>query len=213
MALSDLLFGKSPSKAAMPYLQQAGDMAQQQYSPYQSQGQSAYEQLNPTFAQMAQDPTGFMDQLIKSYKPSEGFKFQEDYLTRGMQNTAAAGGFAGTPYDQLEQAMAVQGLLGTDMQNYLQNALGVQQTGLAGQQDFYNKGYDSTKNLADAMGNVYGSQAGLAYKGQEQKNKNQADFLKSLIQMGIAGASGGMGGGGLSGALSSIAGINAPRGA
>jgi len=204
MSLSDFIFGKNPSKKAMPYLEKAEGMAQEQYNPYQQQGQRAYENLQPQYERMTQDPTGFIDQLMKSYSPSEGFKFQEDYLRRGMKNTAAAGGFSGTPYDQLEQTRAVQGLLGTDMQNYLSNSMNAFGAGMQGQRDFYNTGYDATKNLSDSLGNLYGSQATLEFKGQEQRNKNRTDMLKSILQLLSSGGMGAMESGDLEGAVKSI---------
>ena len=97
-------------------------------------------------------------------------------------------------------------LLSEDMQQYLQNALGVYGQGLAGEQGFYNTGFQASQNLADMLAGNLGSQAGLAYQGQQQKNMNQQALVNALMKLlGTAGGAGlgfGMGGplGGLYGA-------------
>jgi hypothetical protein len=134
------------------------------------------------------DPTGFINKLMEGYKPSEGYQFQKEQLTKELGNTAAAGGVAGTPQDQMNQGAGVQKLLSGDMQQFLQNVLGVFNTGLEGEQGIANTGYDASKNLTDALGGALNQQGGLAFQNQQQKNQNKNDLWKMFGKALGAGA-------------------------
>lgn len=182
------LFGKkkNPAQAAMPYLQQIPGMATQQLNPYIQQGQTAGTAALGTYGQMAQDPADFVNQLMAGYTPSKGFQFKKNEALQAMQNSANAGGFAGTRQDQLQQGELADALASQDMYNWLSQVLGVQGTGLAGQQGFANQGFEANKSLTDILGSVLGSQAGLAFQGQSQSNKNMMDLISILGQLGGA---------------------------
>jgi hypothetical protein len=203
--LSKLLGGGSnPADSAMPYLNQISGVGHQYYDPYVNQGLAAGQKAQDQYDTLMNDPTGFINKLMESYKPSEGYQFQKDELTRGMGNTAAAGGFAGTNYDQMQQAQGVQGLLSKDMQQYLQNALGIYGTGLEGEQGIANQGFQASGSLADYLGSNLGQQGQLAFQGKAQQNANKTSMINSLIKaLGMAGGMGAFGG---LGSLGSLAG-------
>ena len=48
------------------------------------------------------------------------------------RNAAAGGGYAGLPFDQEQQTTLVNALMNDDMQQWLQNVLSIQGTGLTG---------------------------------------------------------------------------------
>lgn len=175
--------GKSnPANAAMPYLNQIPGVGEKYYNPYIEQGQQAGGMLSEQFQKLMNDPTGFINQLQSQYKPSEGYQFKRGELEKGLGAAAAAGGLAGTPYHQQEYGQMADKLLSEDMQQYLTNALGAYNKGLAGEQDFYNKGFQASGSLADMLAGNLGSQAGLAFQGQQQKNMNQNAFINALMQ-------------------------------
>jgi len=93
-----------------------------------------YREMPAEYTQMARTPKDFMENIMRGYEPSRAYQFAENRLKQGMRNTAAAGGFAGTPYHQLQEAEGVRDLLSENMQQYLQNILGIQQTGLGGEE-------------------------------------------------------------------------------
>ncbi len=195
----DKLMGQGkydPASKAMPYLNQAQD----QYLPYQQQGQAAYNQLNPVYSQMTQDPAAYLEQLMGGYEPSKTYQTHRDEALNAIGNTAAAGGMRGSPQDIINSTRLSDSLLGSDMQQWLQNVMGLQGMGLQGQQHFYDTGVGATSDIA----NILGSKGGLSFQSQSQQNQRAMDLLNSLIKGGTSIA-GGMAGGG-AGAASSMGG-------
>jgi hypothetical protein len=135
------------------------------------------------------DPTAFINKLMEGYEPSKGYQFQKDQLTKELGNTAAAGGIAGTPQDQMNQGEGVQKLLSGDMQQFLKNALGVFNTGLEGEEGIANRGYDASGKLTDALGTALNQQGGLAFQNQQQKTQNRND-LWSMFGKALGGGVG-----------------------
>lgn len=197
--LSDLFGGgKNPADAAMPYLNQIPDVGHNAYDPYISQGQAAGGRAGSAYEDLMKDPTGFINKLMENYQTSAGYGAKKDELTNLMGNTAASGGFAGSPFDQGQQAKGVNDLLSQDMQQYLQNAFGAYKTGLEGEQGIANQGFQASGNLADILGGNLNQQANLGFQGQQQKNSNKTAIISALIKaLGIGGglaAGGGLGG-------------------
>ena len=192
------LFGgggdNSPMNAANQYLNQIPGVAHQGYDPYVTAGQDASGKTKSQYEDMMNDPTGFINKLMEGYKPSEGYQFQKGQLEKSMGNTAAAGGIAGTPMDQLNQAEGIQGLLGKDMQQFLQNVLGRYDKGLEGEEGIATRGYDASGKLTDALGGALNQQGGLAFQDQQQKNKNKNDMWSMFGKALGAGAGGFFGG-------------------
>ncbi len=194
----------NPANAAMPYYKQVPDVAHQTYDPYIQRGQQAGSIAQGQYDAMSQDPTSFINKLMEAYKPSEGYKFKQDELGRAAANTAAAGGMRGTPQDQENQMKITQGLLGEDMQQWLQNLLGVQQTGLTGEQNMYNTGFGASSAMGGDIMNALGTQGSLAYQGQANQNQSANDLFKALMGgIGAIGTAPMTGGGSLFGKIAS----------
>jgi hypothetical protein len=193
--LSDLFSGgKNPADAAMPYLNQIPGMAKGYYDPYIQHGNEAYNKLNPQYENMTTDPSAFLEHIMKGYEPSKSYQLRRDETQRAAGNSAAAGGMRGSINDITNQSRLTDSLLGEDMQQWLNNVLGIQKEGMAGEQNFFNTGYDATKSLEGDLSNVLGTQAGLAFQGQANQNQSRSDLLS-----GIAKALGGIAGFGLPG--------------
>jgi hypothetical protein len=84
----------------------------------------------------------------------------------------------GTAQDQMQQQQITQGLLGNDMQQYLSNALGVQQGGLQGEQGLYGMGFNASQGLGSDLMNVLGQQGGMAYNQGRDQNASSGLFGK-----------------------------------
>lgn len=181
--------GKNPMGEANKYLDQIPGVAHQGYDPYVNAGQDASGKTKSQYEELINDPTGFINKLMEAYKTSDGYNFQKDELTKSYGNSAAAGGIAGTPLDQQNQAEGVQGLLSKDMQQFLQNALGVFNTGLSGEEGIANRGFDASGKLTDALGIGLNQQGGLAFNDAQQKNKNKSD-LWSMFGKALGGGAG-----------------------
>lgn len=181
--------GRNPADAAMPYLNQVAPMAQQNYNPYIQQGQQAMNQNAGQYAQMVGNPAAFYNQLQATYSPSAGYQFKQDKYQKAAEGAAAAGGYRGTQADQAAQAQLVQGLLGEDEGAYLDRVLGILGAGLQGNEQAATRGFGATSDLTNILGSTLGTQAGLAFKGQENKNATNAGFAKMLMQL-LGGAGG-----------------------
>lgn len=211
MGFFDSIFGggdmEDPSAAASSYFEQIPGRVTPYYQPFIESGKQASDVANPIYGRMAQDPSEFLNAIMRNYSPSEGYKFKEKHLGQKLSNTAAEGGYAGTPYSQLEQGDLINGLLGTDMQQFLQNILGIQGGGLQGQENRIGRGYEASGNLANILGQNLASQGQYAFHGAQQRNQNSMDrrgqnfnFLNGLISSGAKAYGAGMGGGGGGGA-------------
>lgn len=185
--LNRAVMGGNPADKAMPYLNQAEDLASNAYNPYIQRGEQAYGNLQPQYESMSQDPTAYLNDLMSNYRPSTGYQFAEKEMSRALANDAAAAGFSGSDYHQKQRGELIRGLLGQDMQNFLRNVLGIQSTGMQGQQGIADTGFNAASQRTDALGNVYGAKAGLGFQGQQQKNQQKAELVSALIQMLGAG--------------------------
>lgn len=191
MSILSNLFGggKDPMKEANKYLDQIPGVGHKGYDPYVTAGLDASGKTKDIYESLMNDPTAFINKLMESYQPSTGYQFQKDLLTKELGNTAAAGGIAGTPLDQMNQAEGIQGLLGKDMQQFLANVLGVFGTGLGGEEGIAGRGYDASKSLTDLLGSALNQKGGLAFQNAQQQNKNRND-LWSTFGKGLGAAAG-----------------------
>lgn len=154
------------------------------------------------YERMANNPTEFMDALMRNYNPSEGYRFKQQQMLDAMRNSASSGGFAGTPFNQQQQAETVQGLLGADMQQYLQNALGIMGAGISGKENRLagleravqsrigseeqagNHGYQASSALADILANNQNSRASNEYAGAQRRAQNAQNNIGGWMALG-----------------------------
>lgn len=178
---------RDPAKDANKYLDQIPGIGRQYYDPFINQGREAGNILKDQYGRML-DPSKFMDDIMKNYKMSEGATYKRDLLGKGIGSAAAAGGFAGTPEHQREYGSMADEIMSGDMQQYLENALGIHGRGISGEQDFYNKGFNASGSLADMIAGVLGSKSGLAYQSGQQKNMNEQALMQALMKALATGA-------------------------
>lgn len=183
-------FGRNnPARAAGNDLGKIAGYGQEAYNPFIKQGKTAMEQLGPQYSQMAANPTDFYNQLIGQYKPSTGYQFRENKLNQLAHNTAAAGGYAGTSGDIRNRSEFINSLLGEDMQQYLQNILGIQGMGQQGLQHQADTGFHAAGNLADYLGTA-GGRAGV-FKSAGRAYGNDATTNALGMLSGLIGNQGG----------------------
>ena len=163
------LFGGSEGSAAPEaggYLSQIQQMLPQYFKPYQ---------------QML-DPTALMSKIGAGYQQSPGYQFQLGQAMKGIGQAAAAGGMAGSPMQQQQAAQTATGLANQDYYNYLNQALGLYQTGAGGY-----------RGLGEDLSSILMSQAQLAQLQQEEAAKEAEQKhhdLWSAIGSGIGAIAG-----------------------
>lgn len=196
--------GGNPAGAAAPWLNQIPGQLHENFDPYIQRGNDQYAGLNSKYGAMSNDPAGFLEQIMQQYKPSRGYQMRRNEGLEAAGNTAAAGGMRGSFGDMKNQYRLADAFMGDDMQQWLQNVMGIQNQGMGGQQNFYNQGYDANKSMAGDMSNYMNTQATNAFQGQAQSNKARQDLIQGILGgagmgLGAYGAMGGFGGGSGSG--------------
>ena len=208
--------GSNPAEAGTPYYNQAKEAIGEGYNKYIGQGDEAYKVLSDIFKQYTSNPEEVINKIMGNYKPSEGYQYKLNQGLNTARNAAAAGGYVGNP-DDIGHQVDIEGrLMSDDMQQWLNNVLGIKNQGIAGQGEFYNKGYQASTGKASDLSNIYGTEAQNAISGaREQKTQQQKlfDRLMSLTGFGQGGFGGGAfsGGGGGSGATGNAGGGISPE--
>jgi hypothetical protein len=193
MPLDWLGGGQDPTKGANKYLDKIPGIGEKYYNPFINQGREAGNIMRDQYGRLL-DPSKFMDEIMKGYQTSAGATYKRDQLGKGIGATAAAGGIAGTPEHQREYGEMANQIMSDDMQSYLQNALGIYNRGLGGEEGFYDKGFQASGSLADMIAGAMGSKAGLAYQGAQQKNMNNNALMSALMKALATGGGAMMGG-------------------
>lgn len=181
--------GKNPADAAMPYLNQIPGMEKSYLEPYINRGNEASNTLMPQFQNMTKDPAAFLESIMKNYTPSKDYQLRRDETLKSAGNTAAAGGMRGSINDINNEARLTDSLLGGDMQQWLQNVLGINKEGTEGLSHAADTGFNASTGLSSDLSNVMGTQAGLAFQGQANQNQSRNDLISGLIKAlgGVAG--------------------------
>jgi len=172
------MFGNSgaPYEDAMKQYQEWANKAQGVQNPFLNAGTGAIGNYQH-WLQGMQDPTKFMNNMMGQYQESPWAKFQQQQGMRAANNVGSASGMTGsTPLMQQAQQNA-QNISSGDMNNWLQNVLGVNTQYGQGQQNLMGMG----QNAANALMGMYqnmGQQMGDAAYGQ-RAGQNQ-DFWNMI---------------------------------
>lgn len=177
----NMLKREDPTKGANRYLDQIPGVGQKYYGGYIDRGNRAGAKLEGEYGKLM-NPTSFIDDIMKNYSTSQGAQYQQKELGRGIGATAASGGYAGTPEHQKEYGNMASDIMSKDMQQYLQNALGVYGTGLSGEQNFDTQGFNASGSMADLLGGKLSSQAGLSFQNSSQNNANRNAFMNAIMK-------------------------------
>lgn len=183
---------EDPSKQANKYMDQIPGVGRKYYDPFINEGKQAGDVLKGEYGKQL-DPTTFMDQIMQHYQTSKGAQYEQDKLGRGIGSTAAAGGIAGTPEHQREYGEMASDINSKDMQQYLMNALGIYGGGISGEKDFYDKGFDASKDMTDLVGGTLASKGTMAFQGATQTNMDRQAFMNALMKALASGAGSGAG--------------------
>ncbi len=171
------LFGGNPADAGMPYLNQLRGQMSDIYGPYMQHGEDMYGPLSGQLNSLMSDPGGRVNQIGSSYHQSPGFQFQLQQALQAGNQSAAAGGMAGTPQHQQQNMTVANGLANQDYNQYLQNALGEYNQGLGGAQNIYGIGANAASQYGGNLSSLAGAQAQMAAAGQQSKNEGMGGLL------------------------------------
>lgn len=193
LAYTNMPNNNSSSQSPMDYLNQVPGVAQENLGPWAQQGQQAQMQNQGQYNQMVNNPGNFYEQLRSQYTPSSGYKFKEDNMLKLARANAASGGRGNTTANNADQLKLVKDLMAEDEGAYIDRLLGIQNTGLQGNEFAATRGFGAASDLNNTLNTNLTQQAGLAYKNQENENEKKNDWLRMLFTIG-GGAIGAFGG-------------------
>lgn len=178
------LFGDSgkPYDKAMEQYQKYMQMGENAQQPWLQAGKGALGDYQK-WLQGQQDPSGFINNLMGQYQESPYAHYLQQQSMRGGQNAASASGLMGsTPFAQQMQQNA-SGIASKDMNQWLQNVLGINTQYGQGQQNLIQGGQQSANHLTN-MYNQIGQQMGEAeYNKHASKNNNLWNTIGSGLSM------------------------------
>lgn len=163
------LFGDSGAsyEDAMKQYERYAGKAENVQNPFFQAGTGAIGNYQNWLKGMS-DPSGFMNNLMGQYRQSPYAKYLTQQGQNAGINAASASGLIGsTPFGQQMQANA-QGIASGDMNQWLQNVLGVNTQFGQGQQNLMGQG----ANAANALTNMYGNMG--QQMGEQAYNKKAA---------------------------------------
>jgi hypothetical protein len=173
--------GKPYEKAAEQY-QRYGDLATQPQQPYLQAGNAAIPQYQE-WLQGQKDPSKFINDQMSNYQESPyAQNLQRQSLLAG-QNAASASGLVGsTPMMQFLQQNA-HDISSQDMNQWLQNVLGINTQYGQGQQNLMTGGQGAANQLTQANMQQGQNMANAAYGQQAGKNNNTSNMLGGIMSL------------------------------
>lgn len=171
------LIGDFLSRPGQPYGDASKELSryfpqQQGYlNPFLQAGQGAIPNFQNWLKTM-QNPSGFINNLMGGYQESPFAHFQQDQAMRSAQNMGSASGLTGsTPLTQFAQQNA-RDISSQDMNQWLQNVLGVNSQYGAGQMGLMGQGMQAGNAMSQMLGDYARNQAMLRY-GQGAANQGR----------------------------------------
>lgn len=161
----------NPADKAMPYLNKIPGVAKEQFGSWIGPATGMMPGMNDLYTNMMQNPGEFFNKIGSGYKSSPGYQYALKEALGAIDNAQAAGGMAGSPQHQKLAAEEAESIASRDFQNYINNVLGIEKTGLAGGESTLGRGFEGSKSLADILASTLSSQAQYAYEGQNAENE------------------------------------------
>lgn len=186
--------GSNAPNEAMNYYNNIPGVVKPYFDPYINAGQNQLPNYQNTVNNMLSDPTGFINSIMDTYYESPQYQFEKGQAITSADNAAALGGTLGTGAHQGQVADYVRQLSSEDQQRYLQNTLGVQNTGLQGSQNLISGGYNAGNTLSQILAQNQRDLGSLGYDSAQRRTSGGIEGIAGLAQLG-ASAFGGIGGG------------------
>jgi len=166
------LFGNSgaPYGAAMDQYKDWANRAQNVQNPFLNAGTGAIGNYQDWLKGM-KDPSGFINNLMGQYKQSPWAQYQQQQAMRAAQNMGSATGLTGSTPLQLQAQQNASNISSQDMNQWLQNVLGINTQYGSGNQYLMGQGSNSANALTSMYGQM-GQQMGQAAYGK-QAGENQ----------------------------------------
>ncbi len=188
------LFGNqgSPYGAAGNAYNKYAQMGAGAISPYNTMGQNAMGNY-AKWAQSMSNPSQFENQLMANYQESPNAKFMQQQAMRAGENMGSASGLMGSTPLAMQMQQNAGNISQQDMQNWMSNALGVNQQYGGALGNMMNTGLMGANSLLGLYGQEAGAQGEAAYGQNQGENQGMGNMMNGILGMipGIASIFGG----------------------
>lgn len=174
-------FGKSGApyeaaeKAYLPYYKEA----RTQQNPFYTAGTNALPQYQD-WINMMKNPSDFINTLMNKYQESPFAKFQQQQALRMAQNLGSATGLTGSTPLQLQAEQNAKNISSEDMNNWLQNVLGINTSYGTGQNELMRGGQHAADILSQLANSAGENMAGLEYNRLQGENFDRSAGWQSI---------------------------------
>jgi hypothetical protein len=171
------MFGNSgaPFEKGMDAYKPYFDEAKGYQNPFFSAGTSAIPQYQDWTKSMS-NPSDFINTLMSKYQQSPWSKFQQDQNIRTSNNLGSATGLTGSTPLQMQAQQNSNNLSGEDMNQWLQNVLGVNTQYGSALGNQVGMGQNAGNSLSTLANNA-GTNAGQAAYGEEAGKQQDSSAL------------------------------------
>lgn len=173
--------GQNPANSAMPYYNQIMNTNQKYLNPYNQMGQKAGQNLQGQYSQLMNNPGAVFNQIGQSYHQSPGFQFALHQALNAGNNSAAAGGMAGSPQNTQQNMQLATNMGNQDYYNYMDHAMNMYGMGLQGEQGMYGQGEEAANNLSENISQALSQMGAAQYYGQAGQNQAQGNSMNNLF--------------------------------
>jgi len=178
------LFGNSgaPYGDAMKQFENYFGKAKDTQNPFYQAGVGALPQYQNWLSGM-KNPSGFINNLMGGYQESPFAKFQQQQGIRAAQNMGSASGLTGsTPLTQFAQQNA-QNISSQDMNQWLQNVLGVNTQYGSGLNNLISGGQGAANNISSLLSQLGVLMGQGAYGQRAGENQDRSNMIGGLLKL------------------------------
>jgi hypothetical protein len=177
------LFGSDkPYKKAMHEYRRYADQAAAAQQPYMNAGNAALGDYQ-TWLQGMQDPSDYVNNLMGDYQESPYARYLQQQSLNSAQNAASASGLMGsTPLMQQIQQNA-SNISSGDMNQWLQNVLGINTQYGQGQQNLMQGGQNAANALSGIYNNMGQNMGQAAYGAANARNQDWGRLIGTIGSM------------------------------
>lgn len=183
---ADYLFNdpSKPYNDAAAQFQKYYQQAVSQMQPWQTAGNNALGQYQNALSPMGNTP-GYINNIMNQWQMSPWAQFQMQQGMKAMNNANSASGMMGSGAQMKAAADYSQGLASRDMQQWLQNNLGVNQQYMGGLSDISHQGLAASQSMGQLLGQLADAM-GLTTYGAGQANHDAISDIFGALGGGMS---------------------------
>jgi hypothetical protein len=172
---------KKAQKKAMGFIDQIPGQLHEGYDPYINAGKSAMPGYQDMMKMLMENPNEFLAKMGESYKSSPGYEWNKNQTEQGITHANAAGGMAGSPQHEQQNAEMVSGLASKDYNQFMDRIMQSLGIGASGTKGIVDTGGQMSSDLATNLANTLLAKANLSYSGGMNQGKQTAADQGSMF--------------------------------